>query len=144
MKSVLSASEVITIAEKLSSELGFRMPDREKLLKTISQEYPIPVIIHDSGYRVWLDRYYIAYIPPDKSCVRYVYISKAHIMEEYKNYQEMKLRGFGDCFPPEIGRAFRVAESEMTKTGTDFCVFPKGRPPISKCITGRPIEISQA
>jgi hypothetical protein len=125
MRKLLSPGDVVAIADKLAKDLGISLPAKEKLIKDFSQENPLPVVISASGYTLWLDRYYIAYSRAEKGTIRYVYVSRTHILEEYRNFQDMKVRGVDESLPPEIGSAFKAAETEMHRTGKEFYVFPK-------------------
>ncbi len=125
MKKHLCATAVIAIAKKLASELGVTIPSDEKIMKEFSLDHPVPMIVNDSGYYIWLDLHYIAYIAPGEDEVRYVFISYSHIVEECNNYKYVRKRGKHAPIPPEIKAAFRTALQKMRETGKKYYIFSK-------------------
>ena len=116
--------EVAGIAMQLAGKLGVRIPSRNYLLSEFTQEYPLPAVIDSNGYRVWLDRYYIAYLSPEDEIVHYVYVAKEHILEEYGDRMHSRPHSHAaQDLPDDIAKAFKYASERMQATGKEYCLF---------------------
>jgi len=124
----MNANRVLMLAEIVAAELGLKLTDKMNILKGLKAKFPIPLILSQNGYRVWLDRYYIAYSKNDEWFVHYIYISREHTREELSavlkmldvetNLLELKMLN-------NIRAQLANAVRKMNSDGTAYYILPK-------------------
>jgi|GEM_PF-1747238 len=116
MKSELSRHDIIQYAEKVAYKLGVTLPSVKLIHAQLKDILPLPVIIKNSKYQLWIDMYYIAYSRYDEEEIHYVYITQNHINEEYKSYAIARaLRKNKVCLPQNIKKSFRIAQKYINE-----------------------------
>lgn len=99
----LSFRELRNLASFLCAKLHLSLIDECELYTQYFADVPQPIVIDDDGTRIWIDRYYAAY---QTGCgeVTYVYLTRAHILEETEDRSVL---------PDEIQTQFNEALSSM-------------------------------
>lgn len=83
---MLGCSHIQRLAEYVAAEYGLPRVDRKHVRRMYAQATPIPISLENENGQLWVDKYYLAYRLPD-GVTHYVYLSRTHIREEYRNYQ---------------------------------------------------------
>ena len=93
--------------------------EEDELYALSHADIPIPMVKHNGAGTVWYDPLYCAYRLTDQP-VKYVYISKRHIIEEIRSYRTAAaLRHTKIALPPQIMRQFLTAYKFMKARGCD-------------------------
>ena len=72
------------------------------------------MVLKNGNGTLWVDRYYAAYRLSGQTDVRYVYITKYHILEEVYSYKAAsKLRNIQVKLPGDIQKQFAYALKHM-------------------------------
>ena len=121
----LNSLQVYELAKAVAVKYGLRKPDYAVLRKEMFGMYPQPVILDSPNGRLWVDRFYIAWQSGDNAEVRYVYVTRHHILEERSSYRIAAKRGDArHSMPEEIARQFRIIGKKMLATGTEIWIDP--------------------
>ena len=83
---MLGCSHIQRLAEYVAAEYGLPRVDRKHVRRMYAQATPIPITLENENGQLWVDKYYLAYRLLD-GVTHYVYLSRTHIREEYRNYQ---------------------------------------------------------
>ena len=88
-------SLVLGMTVNTAKALGVPIPGIKYLRHMMAKRIPVPQLFESDDYRLWADRYYIAFQPltVDGAPVMYVYLSKAHITEELSADLKARQRG---------------------------------------------------
>ena len=85
-----------------------------EMLQTMRGRYPPPIVRKNGNGTIWVDRYYVAYRLYGEIDVRYVYMTRYHILEEVYSYRAAsKLRNKQVKLPAEIQKQFAYALKHM-------------------------------
>jgi hypothetical protein len=121
MCKILDEGTLLKYAEKAAHNLQIKMPKMKQIKKQINQTIPNAVIIHNGTYQLWVDKSYIAYSGYYEEEVHYIYITKAHIYEEYESYKKARQERKNKIKLPEKTRAaFTAALYRMRLKGMDY------------------------
>lgn len=121
----LNSLQVYTLAKAVAEKYGLRKPDYAVLRKEMFGKYPQPVILDNNNGRLWIDRFYTACQLDGCAEVKYVYVTKHHILEEKSAYRVSAKRGDAKhTMPDEIARQFRIISKKMLASGTDIWIDP--------------------
>lgn len=82
----LSLNKIYNIAVEVGEKIGLVVPPKNKVYRELKKKVPLPIILQDGSYQMWIDKYYLAYGLVSQEDVNYVYISKTHISEEIWSY----------------------------------------------------------
>ena len=120
---MLNDSDIIRYARIAADWLSIKLPNIEKMKKQMRIAIPESIILDNGVDQLWIDRKYIAYSNHDDPGVHYVYLSKLHIKEENRSYENArKTRGIKVYLPQSIRSECRKAQHEMKKTGLDYYI----------------------
>lgn len=112
----LSRHDIIQYAEKAANKLGIKLPSVKIIHKQLKDILPLPVMVDNGKYQLWIDMHYIAYSRQDEKEIHYVYITQHHINEEYDSYRKARaLRKNKVCLPQNIKNSFSVAQKYINK-----------------------------
>ncbi len=121
----LNSLQVYNLAKEVAEKYGLRRPDYAVLRKEMFGKYPQPVILDSHNGRLWVDRFYVAYQLGGCAEVKYVYVTRHHILEERSAYRVSSKRGDAKhTMPEEIARQFRIISKKMLASGTEIWVDP--------------------
>ena len=102
---------------RLARRYGLRSPLQGAIAAQYAEEEPMPIQTNSPAGTLWADPYYLAYQLKGEG-VRYLYISKTHILEEVRACREASAhRGKDIRLPEDVRRAFAVAAAYMKSTG---------------------------
>jgi hypothetical protein len=119
MNKILSIKEVLAIAQKVAESLNIEINDIDELAVKIVRRNALPQIYNNSIAKLWIDKYYVAYMYEDDDLVQYIYVTQYHIDEEMQSCTNtFKL-------PAEIDLQFAFARAEMLKTNKKYYIFNK-------------------
>lgn len=119
MNKILSVKEVIALAQKTATYLNIEINDIDELAVKIVRRNALPQMYNNNIARLWVDRFYIAYMYEDNDLVNYIYVSQYHIDEEMESCTTtFKL-------PEEIDLQFAFAQAEMLKKNKKYYIFKK-------------------
>ena len=112
------------ISKEVADKTYIILPLDEYIIKCINMINPKPIILSNDIYQMWIDKYYIAYSELLSDKVKYVYLSKQHIKEEYEAYKEAaKERKKQIEIPFGIKEIFDEALLKMKKSGENYIVM---------------------
>ncbi len=121
----LNSLQVYELARAVAVKYGLRKPYYAVLRREMFGKHPQPVILDSPNGRLWADRFYIAWQPDDSTEVRYVYVTRHHILEERASYRIAAKRGEArHTMPEEIARQFRIISKKMLASGTKIWIDP--------------------
>ena len=90
-----------------------------------AQATPIPITLENENGQLWVDKYYLAYRLLD-GVTHYVYLSRTHIREEYRNYQAAAAsRDQHFAMPVEYQRIFHKTGFSMFLAGHQIWIEKK-------------------
>ena len=113
-RSALSIREILVTANDVADRHGLCRPSLLRMLKEFNGKYPLPMVLKNGNGTLWVDRYYAAYRLSGQTDVRYVYITKYHILEEVYSYKAAsKLRHIQVKLPGDIQKQFAYALKHM-------------------------------
>lgn len=122
-KKRLNDATIVKYAQRTAFKLGIPMPEILYLREKMSLTVPQPVILSNSKYQLWIDRYYIAYSEIDEDSIMYVYLSKHHINEEIHNFIiAAKKWNVKASLPDSICVPFTKALKYMNSSNTDYFI----------------------
>ena len=99
--------------------------DRKHVRRMYAQATPIPITLENENGQLWVDKYYLAYRLLD-GVTHYVYLSRTHIREEYRNYQAAAAsRDQRFAMPMEYQRIFHKAGFSMFLAGYQIWIEKK-------------------
>lgn len=119
-----SISLVMRMAMDTADALNIPIHNGKYLRRMISKVIPIPQVYATSEYRLWVDRYYIAFQSMDGKDlpVQYVYLSREHIAEERaadSRVRRLGRKGFLDAPTlAQFAAAFRFMRAARTGYAT--------------------------
>ena len=104
-------SLVLGMTVNTAKALGVPIPSVKYLRHAMAKRIPVPQLFESDDYRLWADRYYIAFQPltDDDAPVMYVYLSKAHITEELSADLKARRRGHGGFLDAPTRAQFTAA-----------------------------------
>lgn len=121
MCKLLDEGTLLKYAEKAAHKLQIKMPKMKLIKKQINQAVPNAVIMYNGTYQLWIDKNYIAYSGYNEEEVHYIYLTKAHIYEEYESYKKAREERKNKIKLPEKTRAaFAAALYRMRLKGVDY------------------------
>lgn len=122
---MLGCSHIQRLAEYVAAEYGLPRVDRKHVRRMYAQATPIPITLENENGQLWVDKYYLAYRLPD-GVTHYVYPSRTHIREEYRNYQAAAASR-DQCFamPMEYQRIFHKTGFSMFLAGHQIWIEKK-------------------
>ena len=121
----LNSLQVYKLAKAVADKYGLRKPDYAVLRKEMFGKFPQPVILDNDNGRLWVDRYYVAYQLDGCAEVKYVYVTRHHILEEKSDYRASAKRGnTKHTMPKEIAHQFGIISKKMLASGTEIWVDP--------------------
>ena len=121
----LNSLQVYKLAKAVAEKYGLRKPDYAVLREEMFGMYPQPVILDSHSGRLWVDRFYVAYQLDGCAEVKYVYVTRHHILEERSAYRVSAKRGDAKhTLPEEIARQFRIISKKMRGSGTEIWIDP--------------------
>ena len=99
--------------------------DRALVRRMYAQATPIPISLENEKGQLWVDKYYLAYRLPD-GVTHYVYLSRTHIREEYRNYKATAAsRDQHFAMPVEYQRIFHKTGFSMFLAGHQIWIEKK-------------------
>lgn len=121
----LNSLQVYNLAKEVAEKYGLRRPDYAVLRKEMFGKYPQPVILDSHNGRLWVDRFYVAYQLDGCAEVKYVYVTRHHILEERSAFRVSAKRQNAEyTMPKEIARQFCVIDKKMRASGTEIWIDP--------------------
>ena len=122
---MLDCSHIQRLAEYVAAEYGLPRVDRKHVRRMYAQATPIPITLENENGQLWVDKYYLAYRLLD-GVTHYVYLSRMHIREEYRNYQAAAAsRDQRFAMPMEYQRIFHKAGFSMVLAGHQIWIEKK-------------------
>lgn len=122
---MLGCSHIQRLAEYVAAEYGLPRVDRKHVRRMYAQATPIPITLENEKGQLWVDKYYLAYRLLD-GVTHYVYLSRTHIREEYRNYQAAAAsRDQRFAMPVEYQRIFHKAGFSMFLAGHQIWIEKK-------------------
>jgi hypothetical protein len=125
----MNDSEILTLAEKLATELGIAVKNKNAILKNMRRKgCPTTTILRNRDCTLWIDKHYVAFSEDDKPNIRYVFITRRHIAEHMPEIRKM----LKDCAAADraaltvIREQMREALKMMAASGEDVCLFDDG------------------
>ena len=122
---MLGCSQIQRLAEYVAAEYGLPRVDRALVRRMYAQATPIPISLENEKGQLWVDKYYLAYRLPD-GVTHYVYLSRTHIREEYRNYKATAAsRDQHFAMPVEYQRIFHKTGFSMFLAGHQIWIEKK-------------------
>ena len=122
---MLGCSHIQRLAEYVAAEYGLPRVDRKHVRRMYAQATPIPITLENEKGQLWVDKYYLAYRLPD-GVTHYVYLSRTHIREEYRNYKATAAsRDQHFAMPVEYQRIFHKTGFSMFLAGHQIWIEKK-------------------
>ena len=113
-RSTLSLREILVIANDVADRYGLCRPSHLRMLEELKGKYIFPMVLNSGNGTLWADRYYVAYRQSGQAEVRYVYITRYHILEEVYSYKAAStLRNIPVKLPGDIQKQFAYALKHM-------------------------------
>ena len=110
----LNVREILVIARDIAVMHHLSCPSHLEMLQTMRGKYSPPIVRKNSNGTIWVDRYYVAYRLYESSEVKYVYMTRYHILEEVYSYKAAsKLRNIQVKLPADIQKQFAYALKHM-------------------------------
>ena len=110
----LNVREILVIARDIAVKHNLSCPSHLEMLQTMRGRYPPPIVRTNGNGTIWVDRYYVAYRLYGEIDVRYVYMTRYHIIEEVHSYKAAsKLRNATVKLPADIQKQFAYALKHM-------------------------------
>ncbi len=117
--------KVLHLANTVSTIYSLPFIPAKTLMQQYSTKSPMPIIMENEKGRIWVDKYYIA-IQMTDGIVRYVYLTRHHIQEEYQSYLfARRTRRNRVYLPDTIKKEFQSATSKMNRKNKNYYVFEK-------------------
>lgn len=121
----LGCSQIQWLAEYVAAEYGLPRVDRKHVRRMYAQVTPIPISLENEKRSAVGDKYYLAYRLLD-GVTHYVYLSRTHIREEYRNYQAAAASRDQRCaVPVEYQRIFHKTGFSMFLAGHQIWIEKK-------------------
>ena len=122
---MLGCSHIQRLAEYVAAEYGLPRVDRKHVRRMYAQATPIPITLENEHGQLWVDKYYLAYRLLD-GVTHYVYLSRTHIREEYRNYHAAAAsRDQHFAMPVEYQRIFHKTGFSMFLAGHQIWIEKK-------------------
>ena len=122
---MLGCSQIQRLAEYVAAEYGLPRVDRALVRRMYAQATPIPISLENEKGQLWVDKYYLAYRLLD-GVTHYVYLSRTHIREEYRNYKATAAsRDQHFAMPVEYQRIFHKTGFSMFLAGHQIWIEKK-------------------
>lgn len=113
----LRCGQILRIAEYVARQYDIPFVDRVLFRREYNEAVPQPLHCEAGGRKMWVDKYYLAYMLED-GVVRYVYNTRYHIREEHRNWRDAsKKRGNAPPVPKDVLRSFHKSGYEMFVAG---------------------------
>lgn len=113
-RAALNVREIFFIARDIAGKHHLGCPCHLEMLQTMRGKYFPPIVRKNGNGTIWVDRYYVAYRLYESSEVRYVYMTRYHILEEVYSYKAAsKLRNIQVKLPADIQKQFAYALKHM-------------------------------
>ena len=113
-RSSLNVREILVIARDIAVKHHLSCPCHLEMLRTMRGKYSPPIARKNRNGTIWVDRYYAAYRLSGSSEVKYVYMTRYHILEEVYSYRAAsKLRNATVKLPADIQKQFAYALKHM-------------------------------
>lgn len=110
----LNVREILVIARVIAVKHHLSCPGHLEMLQTMRGKYSPPIVRKNGNGTIWVDRYYVAYRLYESSEVKYVYMTRYHILEEVYSYKgASKLRNATVKLPADIQKQFAYALKHM-------------------------------
>ncbi len=110
----LNVREILVIARDIAVKHHLSCPGHLEMLRTMRGKYSPPIVRKNGNGTIWVDRFYVAYRLYESSEVRYVYMTRYHILEEVYSYKAAsKLRNKQVKLPADIQKQFAYALKHM-------------------------------
>lgn len=123
MHKILDDNTVLKYADIMAQKLGVKIPDLKHIKKRMLLTVPQQTVVDNGEYKLWIDKFYIAYSRHDEDDIHYVYITKQHIYEEYDSFKKAReYRKTKLYLPKRIRQIFNSALCRMRASGLDYCV----------------------
>ena len=122
---VLPYYKILHLANTVSTIYRLPFIPAKKLMQQYSTKSPMPIILENEKGRIWVDKYYIA-IQMTDGIVRYVYLTRHHIQEEYQSYLLARHTRRNRVYLPDaIKKEFQSATRKMYRENKNHHVFEK-------------------
>jgi hypothetical protein len=76
---------VMKVAQETADVLGIMINDPASIMENMTSIVPMPTILENWKYTLWIDKHYIAYAHNFKPEVSYVIVGRGHILEELRS-----------------------------------------------------------
>ncbi len=125
MRQYLGFKQLTALAQRLCAKLDFRAPSSGRIMENYFSPVPQPILLRRGGVKLWIDKYYVAYL--ERGQVVYAYLTRRHIEEEREALRELaRERGSYRALPEEIEKTFAAALAEMKLRGREVLVYESG------------------
>ncbi len=125
----LNSMQVYAIGKHIALKHDLPPPDYGEMRVAMLGPFPQPIVLENCNGTLWVDRFYIAFQREKSPDVKYVYLTKHHLLEEVSGYKKAsKARGITVVLPRSIARQFKVALFKMRAAGTEIWIDPKEVP----------------
>ncbi|MBR5984823.1 MAG: hypothetical protein IK019_00275 [Clostridia bacterium] len=113
-RAALNVREIFFIARDIAGKHHLSCPSHMEMLQAMRGKYSPPIVRKNGNGTIWVDRYYVAYRLYESSEVKYVYMTRYHILEEVYSYKAAsKLRDKQVKLPADIQKQFAYALKHM-------------------------------
>ena len=113
-RAALNVREILVIARYIAVKHHLSCHSHMEMLRTMRGKYSPPIVRKNGNGTIWVDRYYAAYRLSGSSEVKYVYMTRYHILEEVYSYKAAsKLRNTQVKLPADIQKQFAYALKHM-------------------------------
>lgn len=118
----LPRGTLLALARAIAQTYGFPAIMRSSVEQLYNVQWPQPLIFRNGDTALWVDKYYVAYLP-ETGDVRYLYVTRHHIHEETYSYKKAsELRDTHVQLPGVIAAQFRNVLNRMRLQGTHIWI----------------------
>ncbi len=113
MRSYIDLPGLCLLSREICARCNLTPVRYRRLMDMYFSPVPQPIVLRMGGARVWIDKYYAAYMLSD-GLIRYVYVSRHHIAEEREGLSAVRAeRKLLLRLPAEVEHCFAVAQKRM-------------------------------
>lgn len=122
-RNALPLNLVMRLARETATATGVTVPSWKYLRAELAHAIPNPQLFENGSCLLWVDRFYIAYQTKGETCpTEYVYLTHAHISEEYRSEKRMRAQGRDGFLDATTFKQYAAAWRAMKAGNCGFAV----------------------